>query len=544
MPINDLQPAQTFGKNKLRRLFNMVLCVLRWFFTTKIPNNTFKYTSFTSKQLLHNVLILISHQTKMDYKKTIIYILLLFAVCSNAVFGQKKADTFVTKSYFKNGLIAREFYIGADQMVDTMKTYHIEGGIDEKFYFTGNNVLDGVCEKFSSEGKLVTTWVYKKGILVRRTDHSKEFNLKNKETFDYNFNTIIKANLELKSDPNNLQLIYNRAISRMYLNDNILAELDLLAFKTHLENIKANFQGKANENLLELNKNLAEIYSRLSTLYSRFENDNLSIQYKLKALETEPTETRHLYNLGSYLATEAQDYRLAISYLDEVIRRVPNHNFANWVLGYTYLELEDYQKAVNCINIAFENEDNLYVYGYGNEESDLRTIRGLAYHKLGKTDLGIKDLNEALRINDKNSTANKYLGIVYDDLGESQKACDYFQKSRALGFEKKYYNKSLEAYIKKACKENASKIVNSKTVVSLSPKDLPYIAPNPAENAVEVFNYPYTNFNFDINDVSGKRIGHGKSNNKTIQVSGIPSGLYILTVEKEGKQEIFKLIKK
>jgi tetratricopeptide (TPR) repeat protein len=480
----------------------------------------------------------------MDCKKTLIYISTLFLFFSISVIGQKKSGSSVTKSYYKNGLIAREFYIGVDEKVDSIKTYHITGGIDEKFYFTMNNQLDGVCEKFSSEGKLKTTWLFKNGVLIRQTDHFKEFNTKNKETFDYNFNTIIKANLELKTNPNNMQLIANRAFSRMYLKDNVLAELDLLMLKSQLENIKANFQGKANENLAELNKNLAEIYSRLSTLYGRFENDNLSIDYKLKAVATEPTETRHLFNVGAYLATEAQDYRLAISYLDEVIRRVPNHNFANWVLGYTYLELEQYQKALDCINIAFQNEANLYVNGYGNEESDLRTIRGLAYHKLGKTDLGKADLKEALRINDKNSTANKYLGIIYADLGENQKACDYFQKSRALGYEKKYYNKSLESYIKNACKENAAKITDLKSDINISPKDLPYIAPNPAENFVEVFNYPHTDFSFDINDVTGKKVGHGISANKTIQVPGIPSGLYIITIEKEGKQDTFKLIKK
>lgn len=480
----------------------------------------------------------------MIYTKTIIYSLLFFLVCSNSVIGQQKSGASVSKSFFKNGLIAREFYIGVDQNIDSIKTYHITGGIDERFYFTMNNQLDGVCEKFSNEGKPVTTWVYKNGILIRRTDHLKEFNLKNKETFDTNYNTIIKANLELKSDPNNLQLIYNRAISRMYLKDNVLAELDLLMFKDYLEKIKANLQGKSNENLLELNKNLAEVYSRLSSLYSRFENDNLSIDYKLKAVQTEPTETRHLFNVGTYLATEAGDYRLAIYYLDVVIRRVPNHNFANWILGYTYLELEQYQKAVDCINLAFENEDNLYVYGYGTAESDLRTIRGLAYHKLGKKDLAKKDLNEALHINNKNSVANKYLGIIYSDLGENQKACEYFQKSRSLGYEKKYYNKSLESYIKKSCVENVSKITDSKAVISINPKDLPYIAPNPAENLVEVFNYLHTNFTYYINDVDGKRVANGISDNKTIQLSVIPPGLYILTIEKEGKKETFKLIKK
>lgn len=478
----------------------------------------------------------------MNYKNPIIYSLLFFAICLNSVIGQQKSGIYVSRSFYKNGLVAREFYMGADQKVDSIKTYHITGGLDEKFYFTGNNVLDGICEKFSSEGKLKTTWLYKKGVLIKRTDFFREDNLKNKAKTDENYTLIANNNELLKSDPNNMNLLYGRAVGRIYLEDNVLAELDFLGFKSQLENIKANPNQLSK--YPRLNQDLAEVYSRLSSIYSRFQNDNLEINYKLMAIQTDPTETRHYFNLGSFLATEAQDYRLGIYYLDEVVRRVPSHNFAHWILGYSYLELEQYDKAVENINIAFQNEANLYENGYGNEESDLRTIRGLAYHKLGKTDLGIADLKEALRINDKNSTANKYLGIIYADLGENQKACQYFQKSRALGYEKKYYNKSLESYIKKSCGENTSKIAASKTAVSLSPKDLPYIAPNPAENSIEVFNYPYTDFNFDINDVGGRKVAHGKSNNKTIQVSDIPSGLYILVIEKEGKQESFKLIKK
>ena len=185
----------------------------------------------------------------------------------------------------------------------------------------------------------------------------------------------------------------------------------------------------------------------------------------------------------------------------------------------------------------------MYIYGYGTGESDLRTTRGLAYHKLGKTELGIKDLTEALRINDKNSIANKYLGIVYEDLGDKEKACEYFQKSRTLGYEKKYYNKELASFILRTCGANDSKISDSKSTV-LSPKDLPYLAPNPAEDFVEVFNYPHVDFNFTIVDMAGKQILNGKSNNKTIQVSGLPFGLYVLMIEQEGKQVTLKLIKK
>lgn len=478
----------------------------------------------------------------MDYKKLITYCLFFFLIFSKSMIAQSKNNGRVLKTFFKNGLIAKEIYSGIDEKYDSIKTYHITGGLDERFYFTMNNRIDGLCEKFSSEGKLQTTWIFKNGVLINRTDNFKEFNAKNKETAEYNYDNIVKTNLQLKTDPNNLGLIWSRASSRIYLKDNILAEMDFLMLKSQLEIIKS-IPSEAIK-YPRINQDLAEIYSRLASLYSRFENDNLAVDYQLKAVQTDPDEIRHVLNLGGTLASETHEYRLAIYYLNQVISKVPNHNFANWALGAAYLEMEQYQKAADCINLAFENEANLYIYGYGTSENDLRTIRGLAYHKLGKTALGIKDLKEALRINDKNSVANKYFGIVNDDLGDSQKACEYFQKSRELGYEKKYYNKSLESYIKKACKENASKITDSKSILNISPKDLPYIGPNPAENFVEVFNYPYSNFSYDINDMGGKSVGHGIANNKTIQVSGIPSGLYILTIEKEGKQETFKLIKK
>jgi tetratricopeptide (TPR) repeat protein len=469
-----------------------------------------------------------SYQTRC-----VILTIIIFLIFETHTIAQKKGT--VNKTYFKNGLVAREFYLGADQMLDSIKTYHIVGGLDERFYFDENSQMNGLCQKFSSDGKLKTTWLFKKGILIKRTDFFKEDNLKNKVKVEENYAIFVKNNELLKSDPNNYGLLYGRAASRTYLEDNVLAEFDFLGFKAHLENLKASPNAAQ---FPRLNQDLAEIYSRLSTIYSRFENDNLSVDYRLKAIQIDPEETRHYFNLGAYLATEVHDYRLAIYYLDEVERRFPNHNFAHWVLGYTYLELEQYDKAVENVNIAFKNEANLYENGYGTEESDLRTIRGLAYHKLGKTDLGIADLNEALRINEKNSVANKYLGILYDDLGKSQKACDYFQKARDLGYEKKYFNKELESFIKKACNEDQNRIAN------IAPKDLPYIAPNPAENKIEVFNYPYPNFTYEIYDVQSRKLRHGISNNRTIEVLGLSAGLYILTISNQDKSETFKLIKK
>ena len=466
---------------------------------------------------------------------------LIFSLIGLCMLGQGQKQPYVSKSFYKNGQVAREFYMGADHMVDSIRTYHIVGGLDERFTFDENTLINGLCQKFSSDGKLKTNWLFKKNILIKRIDFLKENNLKNKEKVEESYAVIVKNNELLKSDPNNFGFRYARAVGRIYLEDNVLAEFDFLGFKSQLENIKANSIAQGTVVPPNLNKDLAEICSRLSTIYSRFENDNLSIDYKLKAIQTDPDEIRHYYNLGSYLATEVHDYRLAIYYLNEVVRVFPNHNFAHWVLGYSNLELEEYDKAVKNIDIAFKNEANLYENGYGNAESDLRTIRGLAYHKLGKTDLGIADLNEALRINNKNSVANKYLGIVYEDLGQSQKACEYFQKARTLGYEKKYNNKELQSFIKTSCSTD-KKIISRDEIRNL--KDLPYISPNPAENSVEVFNYENSNFNYEIYTAESRKVGQGISADKTIQLSGLPLGFYILIINKNGKTDTFKLIKK
>ncbi|TDW46086.1 putative secreted protein (Por secretion system target) [Flavobacterium sp. 270] len=473
---------------------------------------------------------------KIYQSNCIILAVIIFSIFQTQTLAQKKGT--VNRSFFKNGLVAKEFYFGADKMLDSLKTYHIVGGLDERFYFDENNWIDGLCQKFSSDGKLKTIWLYKKNVLIKRTDYFKEDNLKNKAKVEENYNTIINNNELLKLDPNNFGLLYGRAAARLYLEDNVLAEFDFLGFKSQLENIKSN--PSEAKKFPSLNKDLAEIYSRLSTIYSRFENDNASINYKLMAIQTDPTETRHYFNLGAYLATEVHDYRLGIYYLNEVVKKIPSHNFAHWVLGYSYLELDQYEKAAENINIAFENEANLYENGYGNEESDLRTIRGLAYHKLGKTDLGIADLKEAIKINPKNSVAHKYLGIIYYDLNEKEKACEYFQKSRTLGYEKKYFNKELESYINNACGTSSS----NKKGIETAFKDLPYIAPNPAENAVEVFNFPNEDFKFEVFTVESKMMLQGISSNKTIDVSRLFSGFYILTISGKEKVYSFKLIKK
>ena len=517
-------------------------------------------------------MILIVKKTLMNNKaqKIFICIFLLATTLANA---QSKRKPKIEQHYFKGGEIVRENYIGPEKTIDSTKTYYLSGQIDEKFYFNKKGQLDGLGQKMSEDGKLMATWLYKKGILKERKDYLKKpSNIKTKPQVDFNYNNIKRCDSLLKIRPDNLELIFSKACSQNYLGENILSEMDFIFLKTTLEKSLANTSPKDSQSKMYINKKLADIYGRLSTVCNRFNDQLLSLEYHFKAVQADPTSNIHLYNLGAAFATEVEDYRLALFYLNQVVKERPNHNFANWVLGLVYLELEEYQKSLDCLNIAFKSERGLYENGYGNVESDLRTIRGLVYHKLGKTDLGITNLNKALEINAKNAVANKHLGIIYQDLGDNQKACEYFQKSLELDYEKKYPKRSLAYFITKTCTvanpiavnpskneaeikvenkvaikaENNQENENQKSVAvtETHAKDLPYIAPNPAEDFVEVFNFDGSNYDFTIYNVAGSQILKGIATLNKIQVSDISSGLYILIIEKEGKTQRFKLLKK
>jgi tetratricopeptide (TPR) repeat protein len=484
----------------------------------------------------------------------------IFLLATTLGSGQSKIKPNVEKSFFKGCEIARENYIGPEKTIDSIKTYHLSGKIDEKFYFNKKSQLDGLGQKISEDGIVMATWLYRKGVLIERKDYLKKTaNIKTKPQVDFNYANIKSCDSLLKINPKRVEIIYSKACSQNYLGENILSEIDFIFLKNSLEKLKASTSSTDTLVRNSINEKLADVYDRLSTIYNRFDNQLLSLEYHFKAVQANPTSNIHRYNLGAAFATQVEDYRLALYYLNQVVNERPNHNFANWALGLVYLELEEYQKSLDCLNIAFKSEKGLYENGYGNAESDLRTIRGLVYHKLGKTDLGITNLNKALEINDKNSVANKYLGIIYSDLGQNQKACAYFQKSRELGYEKKYPKKSLATFINKTCvvenlthnevekkAENNQVNESQKSVLTseISVKDLPYIAPNPAENFVEVFNFDGSNYDFTIFNVAGSQILKGISKLKKIQVSDIPTGLYILIIEKEGRTERFKLLKK
>ncbi|WP_366186071.1 tetratricopeptide repeat protein [Flavobacterium ovatum] len=477
---------------------------------------------------------------------------------------------FVKKSYHQNGLIAHEMWFDSNKQVDSIKTYHNVGGIKEAVYLDKQTKYHGNITLTNSEGKLKTTWVFDHGTLIKQTNHFSEYTTKTKQYVKGKEARLDSINIKLAKTPNNTSLIFSRAYLNTELENFILAEYDFLKIKNAFEKFKSTRTEMPPEKNIFINKTLANAYDHLAHIYANFGMANKAIKHHLLAIETYPQELRYTNNLGTYLYRTGQ-YRLAIHYYNEVLKKSPKHPFSNWGLGGTLLELEEYDKVIEHINTALLKEENLYKYERGITESDPRTIRGLAYHKTGQTELGITDLNEALKINDKNSIANKYLGVIYYDLGQKEKACGYFQKSRELNYEKKYYLKNLEQLIQKTCTPTTDQhtdktllVSNHKieknTVIEIiseveaseftsttnsikNPTSAPYISPNPAIDDFEVYNFDSSDFRFKIHNIESRLVREGMAIGKTITVTGLPTGLYLLTIEKGTSKQTFKLIK-
>ncbi|WP_194767182.1 T9SS type A sorting domain-containing protein [Tamlana sp. I1] len=469
--------------------------------------------------------------------------LLLLASFVNLFAQSEKSNT--TKRYlYRDQVVAIEKWYGDNKKIDSLKTYYKSGKLDECFYFH-NGRYQGKSFKYNPSGEKITTWEFDNGELISRTDHIIEFNKKTEEKVLKAHARLKELNLEIKEEPKSLKLRFQRASIRKYLDNNTLALNDFKTAEKHI--LKISKTKKVPEKIL------GSLYDNLANIYADYEMHDYCIQYKLKAIKASPKESRLYHNLGSYLIT-IKSYRLGIVYLNKAIEMVPNHAFANWALSAAYTDLGEYDKAMVCVNTAFKNKANLYKRGEKNAERDLRTIRGLLYHKLGDSDKGIADLEEALIINNNNSFAYRNLGEVYFDLSNYNKACELLTKAKTLGYEKTFDRDDLQDYLNYSCEhvvdENQIVETTTETITETitetftTPKlaEKPYAYPNPTKGEVNIKNLLFEDYVFLVFDYAGKQVKQGKKNTG-INLSELPSGVYIIKIIHKDKSETFRVIR-
>ncbi len=466
--------------------------------------------------------------------------IITFLVSTISVISQEleENDNFVQRYFYRDSIVSIEKFYGDDKKLDSLKTYYSSGELDEDFHYSKGR-FDGQSFKYNKKGEKLTTWKFENSKLIERIDHKIEFTKKTEDKVKKAHSTLLVLNENLKQNPNDFKSTFKRASIRNYLGNNTLALNDFKKIEKKVS--KVSKTKKVPE------KMLGSIYDHLATIYSGYEMLNHTIHYKHKALKASPKESRLYYNLGAYLV-RIKSYRLGINYLNKAIEMVPNHSFANWALSIAYTDLEDYEKAMTCVNIAFKNEENLYKKGRGTSERDLWTTRGFLYHKLGETDKGIADLKEALNIDKDNSFAHRNLGLVYYELGNYDLACQHLQKAKELGYEKIQDRYDLQDYLNDACKKadelKDELVTKSEPIKTHSIANKPYVYPNPGKNIVKIKNYLYNKFTYEVYDYTSKLILKNNSTDGSIVINNLPQGVYILKVFVDnGSIETFRIIK-
>ena len=461
-------------------------------------------------------------------KKFLFIYTLAFSLLTYSQTEVDETDPMVKTNFYKDGIIARITWYGYDKKIDSLKTYYKSGNLKEDISFK-NGKYDGNSYQYNEKGELLTIWIFENGKLIERKNIKMEFTSKTEERTRKQHLQLETINAKINKSNTTFSKTFTRASLRYRLGNYTLALNDFKKLERYIRKFPK-------EKLEKYHRQIAAVYDCLGSIYSHYEMENYATHYQYKALKASPEQSRLYHNLGSYLI-QIKSYDLGINYLNQAVEMAPNHTFAHWVLAITYTELEDYKKAMYHVQISFKNEKSLYKYGVGTAERDLRTIRGLLFHKLGETEKGINDLEEALEINEDNSFAMRNLGVVLYETQQYEEACELLQKAKELFYESKHRKTDLQEYIDLACNKEIFPEQKEK-------RELPFIFPNPAADIIELRNYDLDNFVYEIVTHNNQTVKKGKASGKRIDLSGLEHGLYILRVVDTETPISLRIIKK
>ncbi|GEL10194.1 hypothetical protein FGL01_09330 [Flavobacterium glycines] len=420
--------------------------------------------------------------------------------------------------------------------MDSIKTYYNNGKINEVFYFDSKGKRDSYSYQYNDHGEKLVTWNFSHGKLLSRTDHKLPFNNKeNEENSKKYLKLLNELNTKTNFNPTFLNDLFNRGDLRARLGNRLLAiddlkKVDWIIKKNESDTTKIVSETvKANRNKLK-----SLLYDLFANLYGDLEMENTANQYYVKAMIAAPDDYRILYNFANYLQ-QKKSTDLARYYLEKIVTAHTGHGHARWSLAKLYSDIGEYEKAMENITIAFQKEKAIIQHSSNYGGRDLRTTRGLIYHKLGESEKGIEDLKEALKMDKNNSYAMKNLGIIYLDQKKYSEACELFEKAKKLDYTLVFDEKDLETLIESAC--NNIPYVETITV----PK--PFVFPNPASTVITIKNYDYKSFDYDFFDFEANAVLHGKSSDGSIDVSKLNAGFYILKISNTDSPQTFKIIK-
>ena len=466
--------------------------------------------------------------------KKIIFALLFLPVFLSA--QEKGSDTSdnVSRYFYDDHVVSVEIWYGKDKKPDSTKTYYSNGKLNEIFFYDGQGLKDSNAYQYNKQGEKLVTWNFSHGKLVSRTDHKLPFNKDKEETVKKALKLMTEINIRTNYNPTKVNDLFNRGVLSISLGNTTLALEDLKKVEYSVDKDPKNKDIVLSDSLEKKRAVFrSKLYDRLANIYASLEMDNFAFNYCYKAIRNAPDDLRILYNFA-ILLQRRKSYDLARFYLEKIVAKKPDHAHAQWALAILYSDTGEYQKAMESITVAFKNEKTIIDKSVGYGGRDLRTTRGLIYHKLGESEKGIADLKYVLDRDKNNSYAMKNLGIIYLDQLQYKEACELFKKADELNYTLVYDEVDLPSLLESACNNVQPEVTALKK---------PFVYPNPAQTTISIENLKTKNFDFEFFDFESKSALKGKTSDGTINVIALTPGFYILKVTIEDVVETFKVIK-
>lgn len=463
-----------------------------------------------------------------SYKKIFFALLflpvLLFSQEKN---NEKKED--VSRYFYNDHTVSVEIWYGPDKKPDSTKTFYPNGKLNEIFYYD-KGLKNGDSFQYNKQGEKLVTLNYSQGKLVSRTDHKLPFGKDREESLKNALKLLTDINTRTNYNPTSVNDLYNRGVLSISLGNTTLALEDLKKVEYSIDKDPKN---KALSDSLAEKKDVFrnKLYDRLASIYASLDMDSFAFNYYYKAVKNAPDDLHILYHFADLLQ-DRKVYDLARYYLEKIVTKKPDTVEARWALARLYSDTGEYQKAMDNITIAFRYEKNIERNTL-DAGRNLRTTRGLLYHKLGESDKGIAELKEALKKNEKNSYAMKNLGIIYLDQHKYKKACELFRSANELKYSLVYDETDLSSLLESACSNTKPQVIDLKK---------PLVYPNPVSTIVSVENFDL-NFDYEFFSFESISVLKGKSTDGKIDVSTLASGFYLLKVVAGNSTEIFRVIK-
>jgi tetratricopeptide (TPR) repeat protein len=465
----------------------------------------------------------------------IIYTLLLFPILLWSQTNNNDTSNNVIRHYYRDKVVSVEVWNGTDNIVDSLKTFYPTGKAAEVFYFDDKGRKNNNCFQYNGQGEKMVIWVFSHGKLLSRTDHKLPFNKVSEEIGRKTLQSLRELNTRTNYNPDNINDLYKRGSLRYRLGNITLALDDSKRVEWIINKNEKDSTKVISESVkASREKFKSRLYNLIANLYQALEMENCAYQYYLKAMAAAPKDNQILHNFANYLQFKKSN-DLARYYLEKIVAEEPQHGYARWGMARLYSDLGEYEKAMENINVAFIKEKTIIESSSNYGGRDLRTTRGLLYHKLGESEKGIQDLKEALKMNKDNSYAMKNLGIIYLDQKKYNEACDLFEKAKELNYTLVFDENDLDALLKSACYNAQTEIVIEQ------PK--PLVFPNPATTVITIKNYDFKNFDYEFFDFESNSVLRGNTTDTTIGVSRLQPGFYILKIYNNDSPQTFKVIK-